>query len=184
MSRTAQRSRHRDPLQRRLVRHPSRAAGVQAGGLAALLAVPGDRPLQAAQEARMYFPNNKLDTSRAARRRCQGRTLRDAPLDGMPYRVPREDPNRQKRVGIDAPSTTRATSPSPRTFTRDPGMVARHPNMGLYVDDPGDGIVRCGVCQGTDLRYEGFTVTRRPASSRSSSAATAASGARRRSPRR
>lgn len=108
----------------------------------------------------MYFPNNKLDTM--VRRLGIGAKVDH---EGMPLWIKCLTDN------FEAPKVQAKAWADMRRYNKHDVVVTEnlyvetrewlpnHPNLGLYVEDPGDGIARCGTCQSTNLRKEGFAYT-------------------------
>lgn len=106
----------------------------------------------------MYFPNNKLDTM--VKRLGIGAKVNH---EGFPLWIKcltDSDPEAQKKSW----SLMRRYNKgdilvTENLYTETREWLPNHPNMGLYVEDPNDGITRCAICQSEDLRKEGFRFT-------------------------
>lgn len=73
---------------------------------------------------------------------------------------PASDPNRQKRAwALMRKYNIGDVVETWKLYLETRAYLPAHPNMGLYVEDPGDGITRCSVCQGVNLRREGYRYT-------------------------
>lgn len=108
----------------------------------------------------MYFPNNKLDTM--VQRLGIGSKLDH---DGMPLwiRCLTDDPEhpeiQRKAWALMRKYNRQDVAVTEALYLETREWLPNHPNMGLYVDDPGDGIARCSVCKSEDLRKEGHAYT-------------------------
>lgn len=106
----------------------------------------------------MYFPNNKLNS--IARKLGVGEKVPHTGMDLWIQCLNDDDPVAQKKAW----ALMRKYNKGDVTVTENLYLETRewlpsHPNMGLFLEDAGDDVPRCVVCQSDNLRKEGYAYT-------------------------
>jgi transposase-like protein len=106
----------------------------------------------------MYFPNNKLNS--IARKLGVGEKVAHTGIDLWIQCLTDDDPVAQKKAWALMRKYNKGdVIVTEDLYTETREWLPNHPNMGLFTEDPADGITRCSVCGSEDLRKEGFRLT-------------------------